>query len=152
MLGRTSQPWSRYVLSSQVIDIYGPEGLRHLLRAIIQISQSRLASPYRVHELKNIPTPINKRQTEIHTVHDSRYGEVKGESFLYPNSRGHYEIPMGDDSKLIVTAAPMVHSVPCVGYVIEEKNRLGALKTDIVLPLFEKNFVRIIRTAYKYFH
>ena len=38
-----------------VIDIYGPQGLRKWLRVAIRYSVSRIVPPYRVHELMDIP-------------------------------------------------------------------------------------------------
>ena len=38
-----------------VLDIYGPEGTRDFVRAAIQLTYSKIANPYRIHELKNVP-------------------------------------------------------------------------------------------------
>ena len=38
-----------------VLDIYGPEGTRDYLRAVIQLSYSKVVHPYRIHELKDVP-------------------------------------------------------------------------------------------------
>eukprot|EP01036_Dinobryon_divergens_P020268 gene20268-27770_t len=35
------------------VDIYGPEGCRDLIRSIIQLTYSRIATPHRIHELKD---------------------------------------------------------------------------------------------------
>ena len=43
------------------------------------------------------------------------------------NQDGVYELPM-DHEELEVKAVPVSHSVPCVGYVINEKPRKGKLK------------------------
>lgn len=37
------------------IEIYGPEGTRDLVRAMIQLTYSRVVAPHIVHELKNVP-------------------------------------------------------------------------------------------------
>ena len=37
------------------IDIYGPEGTRDLVRAVVQLTYSRVVAPHRIHELKNVP-------------------------------------------------------------------------------------------------
>jgi hypothetical protein len=33
---------------------------------------------------------------------------------------------------LVVRAAPMVHKIPCVGFVVEEKDKIGKLDADLV--------------------
>ena len=38
-----------------------------------------------------------------------------------------------------VQAAPVEHTVPCVGYVITEKTRLGRLKIEDVLDVVNRN-------------
>lgn len=47
------------MFSSEVepIDIYGPEGIRDMVRAVVQLSYSMIVPPHRIHELKNIPKP-----------------------------------------------------------------------------------------------
>lgn len=34
------------------VDIYGPEGIRDYIRTALQLTYSRIATPFRVHELK----------------------------------------------------------------------------------------------------
>lgn len=107
-----------------------------------QTTQSRICIPYRIHELKNIPGP-RYRRSPISTVGNARFGELERRE-IYPNSNGHYEIfkeTEDPDRLLSVTAAPMMHTIPCVGYVIEEKTRMGGLNEKAVLPMLEKNAV-----------
>ena len=40
---------------------------------------------------------------------------------------------------LLVRAAPMAHTVPCVGFVVVEPDRPGALDVDKVAPILERN-------------
>lgn len=50
----------------------------------------------------------------------------------------------GDDD-VSVYAAPMSHGVPCVGYVVRERDRPGRLRPDIVLPMIERNRAALVR-------
>ena len=50
----------------------------------------------------------------------------------------------GDDD-VSVYAAPMSHGVPCVGYVVRERDRPGRLRPDIVLPIIERNRMSLVR-------
>jgi ribonuclease BN (tRNA processing enzyme) len=38
----------------------------------------------------------------------------------------------------------MSHGVPCVGYVVRERDRPGRLRPDLVLPIIERNRVSLI--------
>ncbi|KAL3770404.1 hypothetical protein ACHAW5_002321 [Stephanodiscus triporus] len=52
----------------------------------------------------------------------------------------------GDDGEddVSVHAAPMSHGVPCVGYVVRERDRPGRLRPDLVLPIIERNRASLI--------
>ena len=73
------------------------------------------------------------------------FGEVDGGRDIYPtydhphSSDGApvWEVEVNEDVK--VCAAPMSHSVPCVGYVIEEKSKPGRLRSELVTPIVKRN-------------
>jgi ribonuclease Z len=52
----------------------------------------------------------------------------------------------GDDD-VSVHAAPMSHGVPCVGYVVRERDRPGRLRPDLVLPMIERNRAGLIESG-----
>lgn len=56
---------ARFDDENVVLDIYGPEGTRDYLRAIIQLSYSKVVHPYRIHELKDIPNLYVKPPRQI---------------------------------------------------------------------------------------
>jgi ribonuclease BN (tRNA processing enzyme) len=49
-----------------------------------------------------------------------------------------------EDESFVVRAAPMQHTVPCVGFVIEEKTKSGKLKVEVAEKYVEKNKVNIL--------
>jgi ribonuclease Z len=128
-----------------IVDIYGPEGVRDFVRATMQLTYSRVTAPYRVHELKNVPWlhskgNSNKNQQQIsiiNTTFDSQYGEREGGKDIFPDENGIYSI--SDDNNIVVQAAPMQHTVPCVGFVVTENNRPGSLRVDLVSQLVQQN-------------
>lgn len=125
-----------------VIDIYGPEGIRDYIRACMQLSFSRATVAYRVHELKRVPYLHGRYQRQsvtnpVLTRYDPRYGEREGGRDIFPDQAGIYHLL--DEDMLCVRAAPMQHSVPCVGFVVEEKEREGKLRIDLVRDLVEKH-------------
>jgi len=127
---------------SEPVDIYGPEGIRDLIRGVIQMSYSRIVVPHRIHELKQVPYLHQQCQREppasvIRTRFDPNYGEREGSRDIYPDANGHYTLL--DDDAFVVQAAPMQHSIPCVGYVVKEKDRAGAMKLELLKDVVESN-------------
>ena len=159
------------------VEIYGPEGLRQLLRATLQLTHSRIAAPYRVHELMNVPLrqpesgagalytanrPRNHRgpgrRLTVKNVHytpsanialkrDESFGEVEGGRDIRAGADGVWDLigggaPVLPDempTTLVVRAAAMAHTVPCVGFVVEEPTRAGRLRIELVEPVVERN-------------
>ncbi|CAM9190123.1 unnamed protein product [Chrysoparadoxa australica] len=140
------------------LEIYGPEGLRMYLRVALRYSYSKIAPPYQVHELKGVPFLHGDfvRQPDDYSVFlradrsyrlpetqwkrfalNVRYGEVSGGRDIHPGLDGVYDL--GLEGPLAVKAAPMKHTVPCVGYVVEEESQLGHLRVDAVEPVMQRN-------------
>ncbi|CAE6466398.1 unnamed protein product [Rhizoctonia solani] len=95
------------------LDIYGPPGLRELLRAILRITQTSLSGKYAVHELlseEDVPYPC-----EPAIIHPN---EIKGMD-LRPASDGCWK-EITQDGDWVVSAGPIKHRVPCLGYVFRE--------------------------------
>ena len=128
---------------SEPVEIYGPEGTRDMVRAMIQLTYSRITIPHVIHELKNVPYLHGKYLKAppppmVRTRFDPLYGEVPGSKDFYPDENGNYHIFEDDD--LCVTAAAMQHTVPCVGYVVTEKHKTGRLRLEAVKDIVDKNF------------
>jgi ribonuclease Z len=73
------------------------------------------------------------------------FGEIGGGTDIYPRY-DHPKCADGapiweviNDGDVTVKAAPMSHGVPCVGYVIHEKDSPGRLQPENVLPVIERN-------------
>ncbi len=126
-----------------VVDIYGPEGIADYLRASLQLTHSRISVPYRVHELMNVPHlhiengRFAPRRPKVHTSFLPHYGERKGGSQIFPNQDGTYNLCK--DENLRVRAAPLTHTTPCVGFVVEERSRPGALRIERVQRHLDDN-------------
>jgi ribonuclease Z len=127
---------------SEPIEIYGPEGIRDMVRATIQLTYSRVVAPFRVHELKGVPYLHGKcvkwrpPDAVVRTRPDAAYGEQPGGRDILPDANGHYMLLT--DGDLTVQAAPMQHTVPCVGFVVNEAPRQGRLRVELVQPLVER--------------
>jgi ribonuclease BN (tRNA processing enzyme) len=64
-------------------------------------------------------------------------GEKEGSRDIYPNADGQYLLL--EEGEMKVYAAPLVHTVPCVGFVVAENDRPGRLRVEKIAPLVEKN-------------
>ncbi|KII94876.1 hypothetical protein PLICRDRAFT_97738 [Plicaturopsis crispa FD-325 SS-3] len=110
------------------IEIYGPLGTRAYVRNGLSYTYSRLASPYVVHELR-FPS-------------DPQTGDFTTLSRLPTESPSGRNIPQVDgvwpsiysDEIVSVSAAPILHSAPCVGYVVTEAPVAGKIDPKQYIP------------------
>lgn len=86
-------------------------------------------------------------QSKLMTLERSElFGEVDGGSSIYPDyshSKASHGAPVWaiyEDNDVSVFAAPMSHSIPCLGYVVEELPRPGRLRSEVVEPIVRRNF------------
>lgn len=135
------------------LDIYGPEGIRNYLRAILQLTHSKSAIQYRIHELKDIESSHPFPRVVITTTAMQAFGELPGGTDIFPkvDSEGRvtYEIcqlsfhdsdhRFNHLNTLTVHAAPIKHSIPCVGYVVTESSQPGTLLIDKIEEIARRN-------------
>jgi ribonuclease Z len=129
--------------SAPPLEIYGPVGLRAFVRIAISFTGTRMVPEYVVHELHGIPhlhphtraapppPPLAAAQRP------TRHGEVAGGGDVRPGPDGTWALL--DTGEVSVRAAPVTHTVPCVGFVVEEAGRGGRLLIDRVMPRLEAN-------------
>lgn len=129
-------------------------GIRDMIRVALQLSYSRVAIPHRIHEIKGmLQTPQRRVLEGISTTLQTEYGERSGGQDIYPHEDGRWVVPRSgilctsellfclmcsfqyrfcryticdDSSDAKVLAAPMKHTVPCLGFVVEEKISKGS--------------------------
>ncbi|CAO3625623.1 unnamed protein product [Cunninghamella echinulata] len=115
------------------IDIYGPSRLRKWLRTTLWMTYSNLGKRYRVHELlhNDINEEEDSEENENIKYHPQ---ELPGKNIkLSPSA----VIDLGDGFK--VTATGIQHSIPSLGFIIQEPDVLGNLNKSKLLPLLEEN-------------
>lgn len=92
------------------------------------------------------PSSWISRAPMINLEPNKDFGEIEGGQDIFPNydhpscsSDGAPVWEVIDDDDVMVHAAPMSHGVPCVGYVVTERDRPGRLKPENVMPIIERN-------------
>nr|XP_033476204.1 zinc phosphodiesterase ELAC protein 1 [Epinephelus lanceolatus] len=119
------------------VDIYGPRGLRHFLRVTLGLTGSQLLFPYAVHELE--PTTDQSPEEgqlslEITTEHGPLHPqEQPGRTIPLDVSSDCY--PLFEDKTFVVKAFRLFHRIPSFGFCIQEHDRPGRLKTEILKEL-----------------
>eukprot|EP00638_Chattonella_subsalsa_P009308 CAMPEP_0117743804 /NCGR_PEP_ID=MMETSP0947-20121206/6365_1 /TAXON_ID=44440 /ORGANISM="Chattonella subsalsa, Strain CCMP2191" /LENGTH=576 /DNA_ID=CAMNT_0005560599 /DNA_START=188 /DNA_END=1918 /DNA_ORIENTATION=+ len=125
------------------VEIYGPEGIRDYIVACTQLTYSRIVPPFIVHELKDIPFLHDsfcrepEKFPQVNLGFEYRFGEVGRGRTIYPDERGIYKL--FEENGVTGYAAAMQHTIPCVGYCVEEASRSGQLQPELVLPHLMRN-------------
>ncbi|KLT40699.1 hypothetical protein CC85DRAFT_287213 [Cutaneotrichosporon oleaginosum] len=121
------------------INIYGPVGLRELIRTTLRLTKVTLTGAYAVHEL--VPPGSAKgvgcAEPELHV------NEAVGHDLL-ANDEGVWEMivderPQKGSKGWMVSAGPLVHRVPSIGYVLQEPAPRKPLDTAQLIPLLQAN-------------
>ena len=107
------------------VEIYGPKNLRGLLRTVLMGTYTNLMGRYMVHEL-HFPGDTAPAY-EIQQFHPN---ELPGRNIQQTNP-GLWENFIFEDD-IIVSAGEIVHSIPSLGFVVEEQPLPGKLTPDLV--------------------
>ncbi|KAH7422649.1 hypothetical protein KP509_12G018700 [Ceratopteris richardii] len=101
--------------SAEVKNIYGPEGLRRWIRETLRACHGGIHSKYAVHEFKMGEKPKSRRGAKQDDRHDD---ELIGQD-LYACADGLWHLY--EDEHHSVKAGMVEHSIPCWGFILEEK-------------------------------
>ncbi|KAJ8463650.1 hypothetical protein ONZ51_g10127 [Trametes cubensis] len=112
----------------QPLEIYGPLGTRAYVRHGLAYTHTLLGSPYVVHELRLPTDPQDGDYTEMppHPLERPGRNITQTEQGVWP------EIYKG--ALVTVSAAPILHSVPCVGFVVNELPVPGKMDPKRYIP------------------
>jgi len=111
----------------QPLEIYGPLGTRAFIRAGIFYSYTNLGAPYAVHELRLPTDPVDDDYTTL----PPRWPELPGRNIMQTND---VWTDIFRDEVVSVAAAPILHSVPCVGFVVTELPIPGKIDPKDYVP------------------
>ncbi|KAI0776139.1 Metallo-hydrolase/oxidoreductase [Trametes elegans] len=109
------------------LEIYGPLGTRAYVRHGLTYTHTLLGAPYVVHELRLPTDPQDRDHTALAPHPLERPGRnIAQTDGVWP---GIYA-----DRLVAVSAAPTLHSVPCVGYVVRELPVPGKMDPKKYIP------------------
>ncbi|KAJ7178983.1 beta-lactamase-like protein [Mycena filopes] len=109
-------PRERIDIANPVIEIYGPLGTRAYVRSCLKYTHTLFSSPFVVHELRLPRDPPTGDYTQL--------------------PRHHAESP--SDNAISVSAGPILHSVPCVGYVTPRNTSLIVKRTNTPMSVMKE--------------
>ncbi|KAL0067581.1 hypothetical protein AAF712_005296 [Marasmius tenuissimus] len=128
-------PRAQVDLNEPPLEIYGPLGTRAYVRNGLTYTHTLLGRPYVVHELRLPTDPQDGDFTQL----QPHRTELPGRNI--PLEIGSNDSPASgswrniySDNVLSVSAAPILHSVPCVGYVVHEASVPGKIDPKVYIP------------------
>jgi ribonuclease Z len=117
--------------SSTPLEIYGPKNLRGLLRTVLLGTYTNLLGRYVVYELHCPGETAPSYETKA--LHPN---EVPGRNIQQTNP-GLWENFIFEDD-ITVSAGEIAHSVPSLGFVVQEQPLPGKLTPDLVMRYTER--------------
>lgn len=98
------------------LHIYGPRGIRRYLDTVLRVSYSNAAVKHVIHEL---------------LTRDDSMPMLKGVDYV-ANTDGLWP-QIFNDSDFSVSAGPIYHTTPCIGYAVQEHPLPGSLLQDVLI-------------------
>jgi ribonuclease Z len=125
-------------LPDKIIDIYGPKNLGQFLRHALSLTCSRLGCKYRVNTLL-LPHETNE-YSDLHP-------DELPETFIHQTNDSYWSVY--SDNSVSVIAASIKHSIPSLGYIIQETDTPGTLMIEKLDPIIELHKDLISQLGYK---
>ncbi|KAK7696192.1 hypothetical protein QCA50_000843 [Cerrena zonata] len=117
--------------NTQPLEIYGPLGTRAYVRNGLMYTHTLLGAPYVVHELRFPTDPLGDFTTLPRNAAELPTGRN------IDQIDGHWPDVFADNL-VTVSAAPILHSVPCVGYVVNERPVPGKMDPKEYIPAIKR--------------
>ena len=126
---------------TRVLEIYGPKGLYEFLEVNLRLTRSdrgrALRGMLRVHELvtsapgaMDSPPMQNGKSFLEHAYIPPVAGSTHWEIDVAESDGGASGSRQSKQTSYTMTAAPLRHSMPCVGYVVQESDKPGQIDED----------------------
>jgi len=121
MIGMTASP------SKRPIEIFGPEGLRQWIRTTLKLCHAQIPIKYVVHELVLQEEKAWKRAAKWNVIEEKHQDELSGNDIICSKD-GLWHVH--EDEKYVVVAGLLKHTIPCWGYVVQERPHAGRFNVE----------------------
>jgi len=121
-------PRAQANLTQPPLEIYGPLGTRAYVRNGLQYTHTLLGGPYVVHELRLDSDPLDGDHTAL-SLHP--FELPNGQNILQINGVWQH---FYKDDLVTVSAARILHSVECIGFVVHEHPISGKMDPQKYIP------------------
>lgn len=123
-------------MDTQPLEIYGPLGTRAYVRNGLKLTYTLLEGAYVVHELRFPGDPQDGTVSSPPSSQDLHPSELpEGRNIPQVDEKW---VEIFKDDVVSVSAAPILHSVPCVGYVVDEAPVRGKVDPKLYIPHLER--------------
>ncbi|KAL1699207.1 beta-lactamase-like protein [Schizophyllum commune] len=112
------------------LEIYGPHGLRAYIRSGLTYTYADIQNPFVVHELRCSSDP------DFRSNLPRQPGERAGRD-IAQGAEGVWRDIL-TDGRMSVSAAPILHSCPCIGYVVQEPELAPEIDPKRFIPLLKR--------------
>ncbi|ODN92673.1 ribonuclease Z [Cryptococcus wingfieldii CBS 7118] len=120
-------------------NIYGPTGLRKMVRSLLQTVHANLSGVFAVHEILH----EGEEPSAACGVEDIHTNEAVGSDFRTDSDGVWRDVLQEGNGKggkgWKVEAGPIHHRIPCLGYVLQEPTPRLSLDTQTLIPLLQSN-------------
>ncbi|KAF9782360.1 Metallo-hydrolase oxidoreductase [Thelephora terrestris] len=118
------------------LEIYGPLGTRAYVRNGLKLTYTLLEGSYVVHELRFPEDPTDETENSPSPSQNLHLSESPdGRNIALVDGKW---ADIFKDNIISVSAAPILHSVPCVGYVVHEAPVQGKVDPKLYIPHFKR--------------
>ncbi|KAI7951795.1 hypothetical protein MJO28_007479 [Puccinia striiformis f. sp. tritici] len=137
---------------NEIVEIYGPSGIREFVRSTLRLTKTHSPLKIKINELL--------RSNSSDHIYTPSLGNPNGPGRLWHNellgqdiwsdSNGFWKdlIPV-DVCGVSVSAAPIQHTIDCVGYLLNEVNRREKFDMVKLKPILERNAAEIKSMGFK---
>ncbi|KAI8458333.1 beta-lactamase-like protein [Phakopsora pachyrhizi] len=136
---------------TNLVEVYGPSGIREYIRSNLRLTQTHSPLRIKVNEL------LRRNRDQIygpslsHTNGPNRlwHSEVLGEDIWCDEQGLWKDVVRLEECGVSVSAAPIQHTIDCVGYFLKESNRREKFDMAKLNPILKEHSEEIKKMGFK---
>ncbi|MBW0470117.1 hypothetical protein O181_009832 [Austropuccinia psidii MF-1] len=137
---------------ASIVEIYGPSGIREFVRSNLRLTQTHSSLKVKINEL------LRRSKDDIYPPSLSNpscrtgrlwHSELLGKDIWSDEEGVWKEIIPETECGVSVSAAPIKHTIPCIGYILTEVNRREKFDMTKLNPILEQHSNEIKGMGFK---